>query len=125
MVKCNKNSSDSSCRSFKIDWSEIGYMSPPSSYFRAKSITQVASKFGTRLFNLISKDSKYNKFKDLEVVKMMIKETTRGSNGKTYFFKARRQALSTPLERTFPNGDTLTITHRIVVTRCNNDFLEE
>ena len=125
MVKCNKTSSESSCRSFKIDWSEIGYMSPPSSYFRAKSVTQVATKFGTRLFNLIKKDSKYKKFRDTDVLKMMIKETTRGSNGKTYFFKARREPLSTPLERTFPNGDTLTITHRTVVTRCNKDFLDE
>jgi len=125
MVKCNKNDTESSCRSFKMDWSEIGYVSPPSSYFRGKGVTQVATKFGTRLFKLAKSDPKYKKFEKLDVVKMMVKETTRGSKGNTYFFKAKRELLSTPLERTFPNGSTVTITHRTTVSRCNKDFVEE
>lgn len=125
MVKCNKKDTESSCRSFKVVWSEIGYVSPPSSYFRGKSVAQVATKFGTRLFKLASTDPKYKKFANQEVIKLMIKETTRGSEHNTAFFKAKRVMLSAPLERTFPNGDKVTITHNTVVTRCNKDFVDQ
>ena len=125
MVKCNKQDSASSCRSFKVVWSEIGYVSPPSSYFRGKSISQVATKFGTRLFKLATTDPNYKKFAKQEVIKVMIKETTRGAKDETAFFKAKRIKLTTPLERTFPNGNTVSITHRTIVTRCNKEFVEQ
>jgi hypothetical protein len=125
MVKCNKKDTESSCRSFKVVWSEIGYVSPPSSYFRGKSVSQVATKFGTRLFKLATTDPKYKKFANQEVIKVMIKETTRGAKDQTAFFKAKKVPLATPLERTFPNGNTVTITHRTIVTRCTKDFVEQ
>lgn len=121
MVKCNSKDADSSCRSFKIAWSEIGFKSPTGSYFKGKTPSVAAKKMGTRLFNLLSKPE-YAKFKGLTTIKLTVRETTRGAGNESYFFKAMREKLPKPTTRVYPNGTELTITHKTVVKRCGSDF---
>ena len=123
MVKCNKNDTESSCRTFKIVWSEIGYISPPNSRFKGRNPNAVAKKFGTRLFKLAS-TPEYSKFKKMDTIKLMLKETTRGSGNPTFFFKANQTPLDTPSTRTLPNGTVLTVSTTVKVSRCSKDFID-
>jgi hypothetical protein len=124
MVKCNKQDTESSCKSFKVDWSEIGWKSSPGSYFKNKTVGLAAKKFGSRLFSLVEKDPAYAKFKKNSIIKMIVKETTRGSAHKSVFYRVSRVELPTPVTRTLPNGVELTTTHKIVAKRCNSNFEE-
>jgi len=119
MVKCNNKDKADSCKSFKITWSETGYVSPPTSYFKGKTVGDVAKKLATRLFKEASRDPKYA---NETTLKMMVRETTRGSAKATTFFKATREKLPSPIIRPIGEGRTLTVTHRVKVMRCDDKW---
>lgn len=119
MVKCNNKDKTDSCKSFKITWSETGYVSPPTSYFKGKTVGDVAKKLATRLFKEAASDPKYA---NETTLKMMVRETTRGSAKTTTFFKATREKLASPIIRPIGEGRTLTVTHRVKVVRCDDKW---
>lgn len=121
MVKCNSKDTDSSCRSYKIAWSEIGFKSPTGSYYKGKTPSAAAKKMGTRLFSMLSKPE-YAKFKGMTTIKLTVREATRGAGGNAFFFKATRVKLPSPITRVYPNGSEVTITHKTEVKRCGTDF---
>ena len=124
MVKCNEKDNQSICRSFKIIGSGIGYMSPPSSYYKGKDPMSVANKFGTMLFKLInSKTNKkgesnpYYKFNKQKMIKIIIKETTRTSSKPTFYYKVERE--DKPTTRTLPDGTVIVNKYKIKSHKCS------
>ena len=118
MVKCNKNDAESSCRSFKIIGCGVGYKSKQTSYYKGKDPTVAVRKFGTMLFKLINDpSSEYHKFKNQKSIKVIIKETTRGSDKKTFYYLTERVELDKPVTRTLPNGETVTNKYKILCKR--------
>ena len=119
MVKCNKNDTESSCRTFKIIGCGIGYDSPKTSYYKGKNATVAVSKFGRMLFKTINDPkSPFYKFKNQKTIKVIIKETTRGSKQKTYYYLTERVELDTPVVRTLPDGRIVTNKYKIKSKRC-------
>ena len=116
MVKCSKNSDDDTCRTFRIIYSSIGYVSPKTSYYKGKSPNAVARKFGTMLFRL-SKDPLGNKYKFRKdnTMQIKMKETTRGSKHKEYDYTLEKQDLEEPNVRFLPDNTKLITTHKINV----------
>jgi hypothetical protein len=125
MVKCNAKDSESSCRSFKIVGSGIGYVSPPTSYYKGKNAMAAAKKFGSMLFRLTSSnDPKYKKFGAQQTIKVILRETTRGSPHKTSYYKLERIALPKPIERVI-NGVTIINKYTVKASLCHgNDDTE-
>lgn len=127
MVKCNKKDSQNSCRTFKIVGSGIGYVSPSSSYYKGKDPLTAANKFGSMLFRLTNdKSSKYSKYKDKTTIKIILKETTRGSAKNTFYYKIERTLLPKPIKRTLPNGTVIVNKYKIKTSKCdanNNDIV--
>mgnify|MGYP001287044471 CR=1 FL=1 len=119
MVKCNKNDSESQCRSFKIIGCGVGFKSKQTSYYKGKTPAVAVRKFGRMLFKLINDpNSEFYKFKDQQTIKVIIKETTRGSDRKTYYFLTQRVELEKPVTRTLPNGQTVVNRYKVLCKRC-------
>ena len=114
MVKCGKNSDDNTCRTFKIIYSSIGFVSPTNQYFKGKEPNAVARKFGTMLFKL-SKDPLGNKYKFRKdnTMQIKLKETTRGSQKKEYDYTLVKVELAKPQVRMLPDNSKLITTHEI------------
>ena len=106
-------------RTFRLVWSEIGYESPPQSYFRARTPGAAARKYGTRLFKLRNTPPYDAVRGDPTTIKLVLQETTRGSSKPRVFYRVKRVPLDEPVARTFPNGRVVTITHKIVAKRCD------
>jgi hypothetical protein len=125
-VKCNKGDVEKQCRSFKIVGSGIGYVSPPTSYYKGKEPMNAANKFGSMLFRLINdKKSAYYKFNKQNTIKMIMRETTRGSSKATYYYKVERHELPKPIERTLPNGTKIVNKYKIKTHKCPADEDQE
>lgn len=125
-VKCNKGDTEKQCRSFKIVGSGIGYVSPPTSYYKGKEPMNAANKFGSMLFRLINdKKSAYYKFNKQNTIKMIMRETTRGSSKATYYYKVERHELPKPIERTLPNGTKIVNKYKIKTHKCPADEDQE
>lgn len=123
MVQCNKDDIDKSCKSFKITSSNIGYSSPPTSYYKGKDPSSTAKKFGTMLFKLINdkNDPKYYKFNHQNTITFIIRETTRNSNNKTFSYITKRETLNKPIKRTLPNGTVITNKYKITVHKYDSN----
>lgn len=91
-------------RTFKIIASDVGFVSPPTQYFTGKYPSSVAKKFGTKLFKLFKKDK----------IKVLMKETTRGSKKKIYKYALTFQEFDEPVEREI-NDNIIIYTGRTVV----------
>lgn len=127
MVKC-KSGDSVNCRSFQVFGSGIGYKSPSSSYYKGKAPAAVAKKFGSMLFRLINdKTSEYFRFRNQSTIKFIMKETTRGSEKSTFYYRAERIELPEPIRRTLPNGNVIVNKYNIVIHKCggDDDKLEE
>jgi hypothetical protein len=124
MVRCNKNDANNSCRSFKIVGSGIGFVSPPTSYYKNKDPMAAANKFGTMLFRLVNNDPKYSKFAKQDTIKMIMRETTRGSSRATYYYKVERTELAKPVERTLPNGTVIVNKYKVKAHKCGDNDSE-
>tara|TARA_Y100000389_G_C17295306_1_gene430187 strand:- start:314 stop:736 length:423 start_codon:yes stop_codon:yes gene_type:complete len=118
MVKCGKNSDDNTCRTFKISYSSIGFVSPTNQYYKGKEPNVVARKFGTMLFKL-STDPLGNKYKFRKdnTMQIKLKETTRGSQKKEYDYTLEKIELETPQVRVLPDGTKLITTNEIKATK--------
>jgi hypothetical protein len=129
MVKCNNTRSGDNnvCRSFQVFGSGIGYKSPSSSYYKGKAPSAVAKKFGSMLFRLINDHtSEYVRFRNQSTIKFIMKETTRGSDKSTFYYKAERVELPEPIRRTLPNDNVIVNKYRIIIHKCGGgDDLEE
>ena len=124
MPRCNKNDTAVSCRSFKIVGSGIGYVSPSTSYYKGKDPMSAANKFGSMLFRLVNNDSKYSKFSKQESIKMIMRETTRGSAKATFYYKVERTELPKPIERTLPDGTVIVNRYKIKTHKCSDNDSE-
>ena len=98
-------------RSFKIQDSSVGYISNTTSYFKGKSPSAVAKKFGSKLFRLYPNNT----------INIIIKETTRGSNNSLYCYNIEKIVFKEPISRTLPNGTTITNTFKTNVISCDID----
>lgn len=122
MVKCNKNDNESQCRSFKILGSGVGYISPARSYYKGKDPMSVANKFGSMLFRLINdKTSAYFKYNKQNTIKIIMKETTRGSSKATFYYTVERIELPKPIERKLPDGTVIVNKYKIKTHKCDKD----
>tara|TARA_Y100000389_G_scaffold171628_1_gene179414 strand:- start:98 stop:580 length:483 start_codon:yes stop_codon:yes gene_type:complete len=125
MVKCKSGDNSVACRSFQVFGSGIGYKSPSNSYYKGKAPTVVAKKFGSMLFRLINdKTSEYFRFQNQSTIKFIMKETTRGSEKSTFYYRAERVELPEPIRRTLPNGNVIVNKYRIVIHKCGGDDLD-
>nr|QOI90350.1 hypothetical protein HWQ62_00213 [Pyramimonas orientalis virus] len=124
MPRCNKNDTAVSCRSFKIVGSGIGYVSPSTSYYKGKDPMSAANKFGSMLFRLINNDSKYSKFAKQDSIKMIMRETTRGSARSTFYYKVERTELPKPVERTLPDGTVIINKYKVKAHKCGDNDSE-
>lgn len=118
MVKCNKNNTNNSCRSFKIVDSSVGYQSPPTSYFRGKTPGVVAKKFGSMLFRLVMNNPSYMRYKETDTIDISIQETTHGSNRALYCYTVKKTMLDRSITRTLPNGRQITNRFKTSVFKC-------
>jgi hypothetical protein len=116
MVKCRSSNSGNSCRSFQVFGSGIGYISPTSSYYKGKEPGIVAKKFGSMLFRLINDEkSDYYKYRDQSSIKFIMREKTKGSDKATFYYKAERIELPTPVKRTLPDGTVIINRYKTIV----------
>lgn len=122
MVKCNKNDPTNSCRTFQVFGSGIGYKSPNTSYYKGKTPSAVAKKFGSMLFRLINDEtSDYYKYRHQKTIKFIMRETTRGSDKATFYYKAEHILLPNPVERKLPNGKMIVNKYKTVIHKCGAD----
>ena len=108
-------------RSFKIFGSDIGFSSPPTQYYWGVEPGAVAKKFGTMLFKLINnKDSKYYKFKDQNIIKIVLRETTKDSSKNIYYYEVTRHTLKKPVIRKVPDGTEIVNQYKTIVHKCES-----
>jgi len=80
-------------RSFTTAGSGIGY---EGGRYISNSPTDAASKAGRKLWERVEKDKKYSAFKSRTSIKLILRETTAGSNKKSYYYNVSREAKKTP-----------------------------
>jgi hypothetical protein len=120
MVKCNKNDTESKCRSFTIAGSGTGYQG---SRFISPSPSAAAAKAGSRLYQLLDTIDKKGKFSTRESVKFIIRELTRGSEKKTFYFVVSRTKKDEPLVRKIGDKEVVYMWD-YKVTSCPGDDKE-
>ena len=109
-------------RTFKILRSEIGFTSPSTQYYKGKEPCSVAKKFGTMLFKMINdKNSKYYKYSNLKTIKIIIRETTKHSLNKIYFYEVQQDELKKPVIRKSPNGNEIRYQYKTIVKTFNSN----
>jgi hypothetical protein len=84
----------------------------------AASPTVAARRAGSSLFRKVKKEGT-SRQKEADTVKFILRETTRGSDKKTYFYEAVRTKLATPkvIKR---GGEEITVSHTITVRTCGS-----
>jgi hypothetical protein len=95
-------------RSFTVAGSSIGF---EEGKYVSKTPGSAAKKIARKLHSLIEKDSKYARYKGEKTVQFIMRETTMGSDHKTFAYDAEKSKLAEPITRTFPNGKDYVITH--------------
>lgn len=80
-------------RTFVIQASEIGFNGGA---YNSDSPAKAGKKAAKRLFNLIAKDAKFKRYASKETIKFILRERTKGSEKKTYFYEASLTKLSKP-----------------------------
>lgn len=108
-------------RSFTIEGSSLGIKT---GHYKGKTPGQAARKAAKMLYKRLDKhdDRSLVKFNKVKNVKLMLRETTRGSPNNVFYYEADRTELNTPkvIERKLPNGEVLRIEykHKISVKGC-------
>ena len=114
MVKCSNGNPD--CRSFKVIGSGIGYKG---GRYVAENRNIAAHRAGSKLFQKIMKDAKFNKYKNKTTIKFILTETTKGSSKKNVAYEVKQIKLDKPLE--FKRGDiTIVVKYKYVVHKLVN-----
>jgi hypothetical protein len=80
-------------RTFTIQASEIGFTGGE---YKSDIPSKAAKKAGKRIFKLVSEVEEYKKFASKESIKFILREKSRGSEKKTYFYEASIKNLKSP-----------------------------
>lgn len=113
-------------RSFTIQSSEIGFSGGE---YKSDIPSKAAKKAAKRIFTLIANDEKYSKFASHDTIKFLLREKTRGSEKKIYYYETSIKNLKQPkiIMVKAPNNANAdkdgmvqyTVTKEIVVSTCN------
>lgn len=79
-------------RTFTIQASEIGFSG---GHYKSDLPSKASKKAAKRLFELIDTSNTYKSF-DGKKIKFILRETTKGTEKKTFFYEAEKKNLSTP-----------------------------
>lgn len=80
-------------RTFTIQASEIGFRG---GIYKNDIPSKAAKKAAKRLFELVEKEPEFKRFDDLDSIKFILRETTKGSDKKTFFYDASKKELRKP-----------------------------
>lgn len=80
-------------RTFTIQASEIGFTGGE---YKSDSPNKAAKKAANRIFKLITEEEAYKEYATNESIKFILREKTRGSEKKTYFYEGFVKHLDTP-----------------------------
>lgn len=106
-------------RTFTIQGSDIGYIG---GHYKAASPYNAAKKAAKQLFRLMQKEHKYSKHKNDTKVKLLLRETTMGSEKKTFYYEGMIVKLATPKVIT-RNGVDITIEKEIKIKSCHDNMV--
>lgn len=80
-------------RTFIIQASEIGFSG---GVYTSDAPAKAGKKAAKRLFNLVANDSKFKRYASKQTIKFILRERTKGSDKKTFFYEASMTKLSKP-----------------------------
>lgn len=113
-------------RSFTIQSSEIGFSGGE---YKSDIPSKAAKKAAKRIFKLIATNDDYKKFASSDTIKFLLREKTRGSEKKSYYYETSIKDLKEPkiIMVKSPNSANAdkngmvqyTVTKEIVVSTCN------
>jgi hypothetical protein len=113
-------------RTFTIESSVIGFTGGS---YKSDSPLKAGKKAAKRLFQLIEKEEEYKKFASRDSLKFVLREKTRGSDKKTFYYETSLEDLKTPKVITVkapksPAADAngmvkYTVTKEIKVASCS------
>jgi hypothetical protein len=112
-------------RTFVIAGSDIGHTGGRYFSDNSGSPLSAARKASKVLFRMIENKAnkpdweKFDKFKDHKTVKFLLRESTKGSEKKTYYYEAKVNHLKSP--KVYKRGDVeIEVTKEVVVKTCND-----
>ena len=103
-------------RHFTIQGSDIGFSG---GHFKSDSPYKAAKKAARSLFTALEKDSKYARYKSNKSVKFLLRETTQGSEKKSYYYDASVLVLDPP-EEVERAGKTIVIKRKVSIKTCHD-----
>lgn len=113
-------------RSFTIQSSEIGFSGGE---YKSDIPSKAAKKAAKRIFKLIATEDGYKQYASRETIKFLLREKTRGSEKKSYYYETSIKDLKQPkiIMVKAPNSANAdkngmvqyTVTKEIVVSTCN------
>lgn len=113
-------------RSFTIQSSEIGFSGGE---YKSDIPSKAAKKAAKRIFKLIATEDDYKQYASRETIKFLLREKTRGSEKKSYYYETSIKDLKQPkiIMVKAPNSANAdkngmvqyTVTKEIVVSTCN------
>ncbi len=116
-------------RSFTIQSSEIGFQGGE---YKSDAPGKAAKKAAKRIFKLIATDEEYKKFASKDKIKFLLREKTRDSDKKTYYYETEVKNLKEPkiIMVKAPNSANAdkngmvqyTVTKEIIVSTCTPDL---
>jgi hypothetical protein len=103
-------------RTFTISGSDIGFAG---GNYKASAPGAAGKKAARQLFRLVEKDPKFAKYKSQKTIKFLLRETTRDSAKKSFYYESSMNKLKEPiiLER---NGVQIKIERQISVFACKD-----
>ena len=112
-----------SARTFTIAGSDIGWAGGKYKPQKNGMPGPAAKKAAKELFKMIENKAnkpewhKYETYKSHKTIKFILRETTLGSNKKSYYYEAKVQHLKTPMKRVI-DGVEILYHRKIVVKTC-------
>ena len=88
--------SDDAKRTFAVEGSTIGFRG---GRYKGASPFQAAKKAAKALFRRLDNDAHYRQHKSAKSMKIMLRETTRGSTHEEFFYEAIRTEKKDPVKR--------------------------
>lgn len=118
-------------RTFTIQASEIGFAGGE---YKSDIPSKAAKKAAKRIFQLVSSDPAFKKYDALKTVKFILREKTRGSDKKTFFYTADIKDLKSPkyvMVKSPDNADAdangmvkYAVTKEIKVATCGEEHVQ-
>lgn len=103
-------------RNFKVAGSGIDF---EGGQYRSATPMEAAKKAGSNLFRRMENNTKYKRYRNKRSsIKFILRETTRGSDKKSYYYEVKRTKKQTPV--TYKIGDkVITVTWDYMVSSCD------